>query len=254
MGLSSKQVPSDAAAGGFDISIISRPPSTKRRGNQHQSGSVKCPRCESTNTKFCYYNNYNKSQPRHFCKACKRHWTNGGTLRNVPIGGGGRKNKQQLKTSSHHDTKATNISGKARINDEVGVVSGEKMSDALDFSSSINFNGISLNGESWIFMGSALSLPQNSSNPCLVSRTLHPSNHFTTLIGEATSFEDTGITGLDTSMSSSSLSDQPWTSMPSASSVTTAMPSNNWDWEDIDKFAPADLIIPWDDRAYALDG
>ncbi|KAK1308218.1 Dof zinc finger protein DOF5.8 [Acorus calamus] len=54
---------------------------------QQQMTPIKCPRCESTNTKFCYYNNYNRSQPRHFCKACRRHWTNGGTLRNIPIGG-----------------------------------------------------------------------------------------------------------------------------------------------------------------------
>ncbi|KAL9663113.1 hypothetical protein QQ045_027951 [Rhodiola kirilowii] len=53
---------------------------------------INCPRCNSTNTKFCYYNNYSLSQPRHFCKACKRYWTRGGTLRNVPVGGGCRKN------------------------------------------------------------------------------------------------------------------------------------------------------------------
>ncbi|KAG2292087.1 hypothetical protein Bca52824_038756 [Brassica carinata] len=29
---------------------------------------LNCPRCASPNTKFCYYNNYNLSQPRHFCK------------------------------------------------------------------------------------------------------------------------------------------------------------------------------------------
>ncbi|KAI3718886.1 hypothetical protein L6452_19771 [Arctium lappa] len=58
-----------------------------------QPDPLNCPRCESTNTKFCYYNNYNKTQPRYFCKACKRHWTKGGTLRSVPIGGG-RKNKR----------------------------------------------------------------------------------------------------------------------------------------------------------------
>ncbi|KAJ0531342.1 putative transcription factor C2C2-Dof family [Helianthus annuus] len=52
---------------------------------------LKCPRCDSTNTKFCYYNNYNLSQPRHFCKNCRRYWTKGGTLRNIPIGGGTRK-------------------------------------------------------------------------------------------------------------------------------------------------------------------
>ncbi|CAL5362223.1 unnamed protein product [Camellia sinensis] len=52
-----------------------------------------CPRCNSMDTKFCYYNNYNISQPRHFCKSCQRYWTAGGTMRNVPIGAGRRKNK-----------------------------------------------------------------------------------------------------------------------------------------------------------------
>ncbi|CAD5193961.1 unnamed protein product [Musa acuminata subsp. malaccensis] len=51
----------------------------------------RCPRCESRDTKFCYYNNYNMSQPRHFCKSCRRYWTLGGSLRNVPIGGASRK-------------------------------------------------------------------------------------------------------------------------------------------------------------------
>ncbi|KQK14158.2 dof zinc finger protein DOF1.7 [Brachypodium distachyon] len=50
-----------------------------------------CPRCASHDTKFCYYNNYNTSQPRHFCRACRRYWTLGGSLRNVPIGGSTRK-------------------------------------------------------------------------------------------------------------------------------------------------------------------
>ncbi|KAL1537856.1 hypothetical protein AAHA92_30331 [Salvia divinorum] len=54
----------------------------------------KCPRCDSANTKFCYYNNYSLSQPRYFCKACRRYWTHGGTLRNVPVGGGCRKAKR----------------------------------------------------------------------------------------------------------------------------------------------------------------
>ncbi|KAK4784349.1 hypothetical protein SAY86_018717 [Trapa natans] len=56
--------------------------------------ALKCPRCESTNTKFCYYNNYSLTQPRHFCKTCRRYWTRGGALRNVPVGGGCRKNKR----------------------------------------------------------------------------------------------------------------------------------------------------------------
>ena len=57
------------------------------------SENLRCPRCDSSNTKFCYYNNYNLTQPRHFCKTCRRYWTKGGALRNVPIGGGCRKNK-----------------------------------------------------------------------------------------------------------------------------------------------------------------
>ncbi|XBI19301.1 dof zinc finger protein 5 [Aegilops tauschii subsp. strangulata] len=52
-----------------------------------------CPRCRSRETKFCYFNNYNVNQPRHFCKACHRYWTAGGALRNVPIGAGRRKNR-----------------------------------------------------------------------------------------------------------------------------------------------------------------
>eukprot|EP00250_Pteridium_aquilinum_P035441 c9421_g1_i1 orf=85-1635(+) len=52
-----------------------------------------CPRCNSLDTKFCYYNNYNINQPRHFCKGCQRYWTAGGSLRNVAIGAGRRKRK-----------------------------------------------------------------------------------------------------------------------------------------------------------------
>ncbi|KAJ8764239.1 hypothetical protein K2173_005979 [Erythroxylum novogranatense] len=59
-----------------------------------------CPRCGSTNTKFCYYNNYNFSQPRHFCKSCRRYWTHGGTLRDIPVGGGTRKNAKRSRTTA----------------------------------------------------------------------------------------------------------------------------------------------------------
>ncbi|MCO5576938.1 hypothetical protein L7F22_030759 [Adiantum nelumboides] len=60
----------------------------------HPSEVLKCPRCDSIDTKFCYYNNYSLTQPRYFCKNCKRYWTAGGALRNVPVGGGLRKNKR----------------------------------------------------------------------------------------------------------------------------------------------------------------
>ncbi|KAJ4916570.1 Dof-type zinc finger DNA-binding family protein [Raphanus sativus] len=56
-----------------------------------------CPRCNRADTKFCYYNNYNASQPRHFCRNCQRYWTSGGsmrmTMRTVPVGSGHHKNK-----------------------------------------------------------------------------------------------------------------------------------------------------------------
>ncbi|KAJ7956408.1 cyclic dof factor 3-like [Quillaja saponaria] len=60
---------------------------------------IPCPRCNSMDTKFCYYNNYNVNQPRYFCKACQRYWTAGGTMRNVPVGAGRRKNKN---SASHY--------------------------------------------------------------------------------------------------------------------------------------------------------
>ncbi|XP_022943298.1 dof zinc finger protein DOF5.3-like [Cucurbita moschata] len=62
--------------------------------------ALRCPRCDSSNTKFCYYNNYSLSQPRYFCKSCRRYWTKGGTLRNVPVGGGCRKNKRPSPSTS----------------------------------------------------------------------------------------------------------------------------------------------------------
>ncbi|PWA62939.1 DNA binding with one finger 4.7 [Artemisia annua] len=69
----------------------------------------KCPRCDSPNTKFCYYNNYSLTQPRHFCKTCRRYWTKGGALRNVPIGGGCRKKK--TRSSSSRDLSSLEIGG-----------------------------------------------------------------------------------------------------------------------------------------------
>ncbi|KMT09375.1 hypothetical protein BVRB_6g134670 [Beta vulgaris subsp. vulgaris] len=80
--------------------------------------NLRCPRCDSTNTKFCYYNNYNLTQPRHFCKTCRRYWTKGGTLRNVPIGGGCRKNKSTTVSGSNGSSgfakSSTNAMAKAK--------------------------------------------------------------------------------------------------------------------------------------------
>ncbi|KAL2344067.1 hypothetical protein Fmac_005352 [Flemingia macrophylla] len=67
---------------------------------QQQQQQQKCPRCDSMNTKFCYFNNYSLSQPRHFCKTCKRYWTHGGTFRNIPVGGGSRKGNKRARASA----------------------------------------------------------------------------------------------------------------------------------------------------------
>ena len=71
----------------------------ERRPRPPREHALNCPRCQSTNTKFCYYNNYSLSQPRYFCKTCRRYWTEGGSLRNVPVGGGSRKNKRSSSSS-----------------------------------------------------------------------------------------------------------------------------------------------------------
>ncbi|KAF3776977.1 Dof zinc finger protein DOF3-7 [Nymphaea thermarum] len=77
-------------------SSCSSKPVAERKPRPQREQALQCPRCNSTNTKFCYYNNYSQSQPRYFCKTCRRYWTEGGSLRNVPIGGGSRKNKRSI--------------------------------------------------------------------------------------------------------------------------------------------------------------
>lgn len=86
-------MPSDSGerrGGGSKVNQVGVPPPEPEQ--------LQCPRCDSTNTKFCYYNNYNFSQPRHFCKSCRRYWTHGGTLRDIPVGGGSRKNAKRSRT------------------------------------------------------------------------------------------------------------------------------------------------------------
>ncbi|OMO56752.1 Zinc finger, Dof-type [Corchorus capsularis] len=98
---------------------------TTTTNNNNSSGSansenqnLRCPRCDSANTKFCYYNNYNLTQPRHFCKTCRRYWTKGGALRNVPIGGGCRKNKNT--TISAAVAKSSSVAKMKTVASEIG--------------------------------------------------------------------------------------------------------------------------------------
>ncbi|OMP12318.1 Zinc finger, Dof-type [Corchorus capsularis] len=72
------------------------------RPHHHQTHqALKCPRCDSLNTKFCYYNNYNLSQPRHFCKGCRRYWTKGGVLPNSNVAVTNNNNSSQNNNNSN---------------------------------------------------------------------------------------------------------------------------------------------------------
>ncbi|XP_022775291.1 dof zinc finger protein DOF5.6-like [Durio zibethinus] len=99
----------DSSSPSGDMLTCSRPLIERRLIPQHGQ-ALKCPRCDSTHTKFCYYNNYSLSQPRYFCKSCRRYWTKGGTLRNIPVGGGCRKNKK-VAIKKSNDQSANNNPG-----------------------------------------------------------------------------------------------------------------------------------------------
>ncbi|XP_062002242.1 dof zinc finger protein DOF3.5 [Rosa rugosa] len=82
--------------------------------DDHHHICPNCPRCGCSNTKFCYYNNYSLTQPRYFCKGCRRYWTKGGSLRNVPVGGGCRKNRRgsrslRLSTNTTTANRSNNV-------------------------------------------------------------------------------------------------------------------------------------------------
>ncbi|CAL5206863.1 unnamed protein product [Lathyrus oleraceus] len=74
---------------------------SEKKPRPEKQQAVNCPRCNSINTKFCYYNNYSLTQPRYFCKTCRRYWTQGGSIRNIPVGGGTRKNNKVIRSSSN---------------------------------------------------------------------------------------------------------------------------------------------------------
>ncbi|CAA0826716.1 Dof zinc finger protein DOF5.6 [Striga hermonthica] len=96
--------------GGGGLHVDHHPFSERQRLRPQHEHALKCPRCESTHTKFCYYNNYSLSQPRYFCKTCRRYWTKGGTLRNIPVGGGCRKNKKVTTKKNNHNPSTSSSS------------------------------------------------------------------------------------------------------------------------------------------------
>uniref|UniRef100_A0A6N2LBX0 Dof-type domain-containing protein n=1 Tax=Salix viminalis TaxID=40686 RepID=A0A6N2LBX0_SALVM len=58
---------------------------------------IPCPRCIQIQSLLLQQ--LQREPTRHFCKNCQRYWTAGGTMRNVPVGAGRRKNKN---SASHY--------------------------------------------------------------------------------------------------------------------------------------------------------
>ncbi|XP_059438444.1 dof zinc finger protein DOF1.4-like [Corylus avellana] len=277
MGLSSKQVSSD----GLDWSqnllqeLPKAPPPMRRQqqqNQQQQSEPLKCPRCDSANTKFCYYNNYNKSQPRHFCRACKRHWTKGGTLRNVPVGGG-RKNKRIKKSTAAAPSATTSTS---TSNTLLAIQGQQQQRQSLPVSLGDQRCMSEILYQSLLHPPS--SLPQknlinsaNNNNNCLGSTLPHlpldqtlqfpfsSSSSFNTnpLFSVSSSFPSSNVYNYSeeintkeaqepTITTSSSTATQPW-QIPTTTTTTGMDMSTYWNWEDMDPFASTDLNLPWDD-------
>lgn len=272
MGLSTKQVSSD----GLDWSQASllqgqtfqlpKSPSAMRRQQQQQPEPLKCPRCESTNTKFCYYNNYNKQQPRHFCRACKRHWTKGGTLRNVPVGGG-RKNKRLKKSSNSTSASAaatTTTTNSAAIDQTdhqqqkpmsqvfYQALPQQNLDNTIIFSSSSS-PGLSASTLPFLHQSGNLSFPFSSSisttsssfdtNLSSISTSLQSSNvyNYATVAAEDQfkAMEEPTITSIMPNIS------QPNWKVPTSSNAMDVY-SNDWNWEDIETLVSTDLNLPWD--------
>lgn len=252
MGLSSKEVSADGELGWTQAllqaqrSELSKPPA-KRQPPQQPAEQLNCPRCDSTNTKFCYYNNYNKTQPRHFCKACKRHWTKGGTLRNVPVGGG-RKNKRH-NTSISSDSSGVVVT-KGTTSRNRGNPQFEEQGKFPILPPNVN-NPVITSSFPAFSSGDALfpgSIP-NSTIPIFLPQ--NQALHFPFSCSSSSSF-DTNPSSISTTFQSPAVEDPtitmsaaqpPWQTAATAGLEMT----NYWNWEDIDALVSTDLNIPWDD-------
>ncbi|MED6188699.1 hypothetical protein PIB30_117091 [Stylosanthes scabra] len=292
MGLSSKQVSSTGldwnkallqSSQNLEIpSKISTDMNMRKQQQQQQQQTqqqqqpmlepLRCPRCDSTNTKFCYYNNYNKSQPRHFCRACKRHWTKGGTLRNVPVGGG-RKNKRPTKKSSTHSSNTTTTTtvttsdggggGKimevqhqslplpppplyqSMIRPPPLLPQQNSVSEVKDFCGgsgmflSSSSSAVNL-AQSLIFPFSTTSSSSFDANPSCSS--VSASNIYSYGGEEFKTMEEPNINGTNTH-----LWEIPLPATTTTSAAAMEMSSNYWGWEDLDPLVSTDLNVPWDD-------
>lgn len=255
MGLSSKQVSSDHLELNWTQNMLtsnniqsSTPRSTTMKRSlptQQSDSNLNCPRCDSTNTKFCYYNNYNKTQPRHFCKACKRHWTKGGTLRNVPVGGG-RKNKRikRSNTATAATTTTTSLDHNLGFGDQKYMFPQDKglffkpnASEfdqvSWDFNSGYTRPTTTMQQLSHQNLGFSIHSSLNSmdTNPIPTVPT-----SYSPLVNGFKE-ESTAIT-TRTMMSDSSNVSQPWMQGPTPSNY---LESNYWTWNDIDSMVQSDM-------------
>ncbi|KAI3710299.1 hypothetical protein L2E82_40077 [Cichorium intybus] len=234
------------------IQSSSNPRSTtlKRPLQTQQPDPVKCPRCDSTNTKFCYYNNYNKTQPRYFCKACKRHWTKGGTLRNVPVGGG-RKNKRIKRTNTITTAATTTVDHSLGLNGQKYMFSDDK---GLFFTP----NDSEFDQVSWDFNGGFTGSTTTMQSPShqnlgfsmlsnLTSMDTNPIPIIPTSFSAplSTGFkDDSTLTTTRTMIQNSVTVSQPWMQVPTTSNF---LEPNYWNWNDIDSIVQADLNKPFED-------
>ncbi|XP_026448518.1 dof zinc finger protein DOF3.7-like isoform X1 [Papaver somniferum] len=241
---------------------------------------INCPRCDSTNTKFCYYNNYNRTQPRHYCKSCKRHWTKGGTFRNVPVGGA-RKNKHQKTDDNSSSNKSKNNSNKKRR--VVTDCSGRKGNNNLVLQSS----GLEQDTtseflyESLINPTSTTARQQNffsvensnigEGNSFMSSSSIHPGpipvfqfaslssidqnhqEHNPSLNSPSTfsngCFQSSSTNGFNYSGDSASVeSSSPWQAPNTITSDFMNSSSINWSWEDLNTLVSTDLKQPWENE------
>ncbi|GMP74749.1 hypothetical protein CsSME_00032071 [Camellia sinensis var. sinensis] len=249
MGLSTKQVSGD----GFDwgqsllqsdnsLELVPKPPpppppataARRQPPQQPPPEPLPCPRCGSSNTKFCYYNNYNKSQPRHFCKACKRHWTKGGTLRNVPVGGG-RKNKRLKTATATATATASGTTTTSRSNNSHMGIHQKNISEFL-------YQGLtheySMNDD---FLSSF------ESNPSSISASFRCSDAY-----DYTGGLDFAITTATTSAPATSSGSQPWQVVPTTTrgggDGGVMDTSNYWNWDDFESLVSStEINIPWED-------
>ncbi|KAG9149697.1 hypothetical protein Leryth_012421 [Lithospermum erythrorhizon] len=219
---------------------------------------LECPRCFSSNTKFCYYNNYNKSQPRHFCKSCKRHWTKGGTLRNVPLGGG-RKNKRQKLSNSATNKNVSHVSSinyhSAPMSSNDPLVFSQKGDNNNGTSNNFIGNNTFLGGDHGLFF-LATSQDQSKQFSCSEIDNNFGSN-LPSFVPNNQSLHTYGYTQMPDSSIESTIT----TTMPmGGNNILTQKPwqdpfasgsmdlSSLWNWNEINSLVSADLNIPWDDE------